>query len=259
MSFDEDSFGLDEVLAAMAVGIPTRRWPTSAAACASAFGWGTWASAWLCDEASGNLADAFGGITLTAGTTPTYSNAGAISGGRDLAVGFDASTQDRFTAASVATYDLSDVTSLALYLCLHPSGNTNHNNAGKFQAGAGAWGTSLEVGGGITAATVDAIPTVATTTVNADHRGAFRDVLMVIDRTGQRLQLFTSLGTSTAVNITGIGSLTNAASFYLGGPPGLSTFGHTLAFAAVATGDIVNLRANGAQAIANIRNFTGRG
>ncbi|KAB2907172.1 MAG: hypothetical protein F9K40_05310, partial [Kofleriaceae bacterium] len=48
-----------------------RHWPHSAAQMNQAMGgYGTWASAWLLDEASGTFADKIGSVTLTAAGTP---------------------------------------------------------------------------------------------------------------------------------------------------------------------------------------------
>jgi hypothetical protein len=77
-------------------------YPRTAAAMANAVGWGTWSTGWLCDETSGNLAPVFGATTMTASSSPTYSNTG-YRGGTDLAVGFD-SALDAFDGGN--TFDI---------------------------------------------------------------------------------------------------------------------------------------------------------
>jgi hypothetical protein len=240
---------------------PVRYWPRTAAELAAVMGAGTWASAWQCDEASGDLADSIGSITLTAANTPTYRNPGAIRNRLpDYAVGFDSGTGARFAAASSATYDIDGSTSLALYLCLSPTSLLNRYCFSKEAGGSIAYGIQLEPSspaGGLYALIADGT-TVATALVSANHvDGAFHDFLFCIDRTNQRLQVFSDLGNSSAVDITAIGSLANAGVLRLGA--GTSTaFGHTTAYAAVCTGGVDALRAIGATAIANIRRFTGR-
>jgi hypothetical protein len=56
----------------------------------------TWSAGWLFNIASGNDGGAFGGVTMTAASTPVYSDAGP-QGGIDLAVSFD-SALDAFSA-----------------------------------------------------------------------------------------------------------------------------------------------------------------
>lgn len=83
-------------------------YPQTAAAMAAAVGYGTWSSGWLLNITSGNDAGVFGGVTLTAASTPVYSIAGP-RGGIDLAVGVD-SAADQFTGGNnfnvTATDDL---------------------------------------------------------------------------------------------------------------------------------------------------------
>lgn len=56
-------------------------------------------SLWLCQEASGNLADSIGSLTLTAFATPLYQQ--SVSGWTRKGVGFtDTTVNQRFTAAS---------------------------------------------------------------------------------------------------------------------------------------------------------------
>lgn len=66
---------------------------------------------WLCQEASGNLADAIGAVTLLAGGSPTYSN--AVAGWTRVAVGTDAASTDEFNSGS--TPDVNTTSQLWLF------------------------------------------------------------------------------------------------------------------------------------------------
>lgn len=72
----------------------------------------TIAGIWLCQEASGNLADSAGSLTLTAVVTPTYSN--AVAGWTRLAVGCNGTT-DGFRAAAGSGPDPSTTSSLWIW------------------------------------------------------------------------------------------------------------------------------------------------
>jgi hypothetical protein len=238
---------------------PAWRWPRTADECAGAFGYGTWASAWLCDEASGNLSDAFGGVTLTAGSTPTYRNAGVVrSAATDFAVGFN-SANDRFEAASSATFDLGASDSLALFLSFSAEvGGGFTPMAGKVVGASPYWGFLMNASGHLVIDLFDGVDNVTNTYATNHGDSLPHDVLFIIDRDGPRSQIFTEQGSSTATNIAAIGSMANAKTFHLGGTSAFSTPTYRLAYAAVATGGIAALRAAGATAITNIRRWTGR-
>ncbi len=55
-------------------------------------------SLWLCQEASGNLSDSIGSVTLTANATPTYRN--SVSGWSRYAVGSSEAANQRFRFAA---------------------------------------------------------------------------------------------------------------------------------------------------------------
>jgi hypothetical protein len=231
-------------------------WPKSAAEAASAFGFGTWSSLWQCDEVSGTLADAIGGVTLTAASSPTYRNAGAFPG--DYAVGFD-STSDRFEAASSTSYDLDASTSLAVYACIKIASGSDGYFVGKVAAGASWVLRNLDPNDHILVALVGGGSMSATVAV-AHNDGLYHDILMTIDRTNQRAQVFTDLGSSSAADITSVGSMANAQVMHLGATATASAATpHSLAFLAFATAGVDTLRANGSAVIANIRRYTGRG
>lgn len=244
--------------------VPWFTWPESPVQMRAACGErGTWASGWQCDEALGNLADLWGGITLspTAGA-PAYNVSGPLSGD-DRAVRFAGAAADTFTAAAAGTYDLDASTSIAIYLCVRFTSLVNRNIMGKAGPVANEWAVQLQSSPvGEIIAFVDSGATVISATVAADHwqagAGNWHDVLMVIDRANQRLRCFTELGASPDVDISAAGTLTNATPFHVGAANSSTICGCDIAFAAVATGDIPALRTNGADVIARIRRLTGR-
>jgi hypothetical protein len=230
-------------------------WPETAAEMAEVAGYGTWSSAWFCDEASGDLADAYGAVTLAAASSPVYRDAGAFPG--DYAIGFN-SASDRFEAASSASYDLDASTSLAVYMCLKIASGSDGYILGKVAAGASWVLRNLDPNDHILVALVGGGSMSATVAV-AHNDGLYHDVLMTIDRTNQRAQVFTDLGESAAVDISSVGSMSNAQVLHLGATAtAAAATPHSVAFVAIATGDVPALRAHGAEVIAAMRAFTGR-
>lgn len=70
---------------------------------------------WLCQEASGNLADTIGGVTLTANNAPSYSN--VVAGWTRVAVGTaDGTANQRFASTSASLPDLSTTSALFIGL-----------------------------------------------------------------------------------------------------------------------------------------------
>lgn len=236
-----------------------RHWPHTATEMNQAMGgYGTWASAWLLDEASGTFADKFGAITLTAaGTpgTPTYGNKGAMPG--DRAVGFTAGEEDRIQAGSTGTFDLDASTSLAGYLCFRATTSSNRYFLGKVSSNF--YGLIFAATPGHVTLQIDGAAGAASTTIAvAHHDGKWHDLIWCIDRTNQRIQVFSDLGSSTEVDITAVTTLTSGAFFFFGSQPFSNVFDLQIAYAAVATADVANLRTNGAAAIDAIRKFTRR-
>jgi hypothetical protein len=257
--YDDD---IGDALAAMEVARPRRAWPTTAANLNLAMGYGTWASIWLCDEASGDLADSVGGITLADGSTPTYRNTGAFGG--DYAVGFD-SVADRFEAAGAGTFDIAADGGIAVYICAKSSAAAaNATLLGKISAdGNDYWLLRCaNASGHVSALARSLAGTPAVSTLAANHcDGQWHDILYLLDRTTERVQVVSDLGSSTAVDITDLTTIITFTSFALGqmNAIGVDALAHQAAFVAVATGGIDTLRANATTAIANIRRFTGRG
>jgi hypothetical protein len=237
-------------------GTPKRRmWPLSAAVMRQAMGgFGTWASAWLAPT-SGNLADLFGAVNLAAEVTPTYGNRGPTPG--TAAVGFDSGGTDAFAATVAGSFNLDAVTSLAGLLVLRaPSPGALQGIGGKLAAGQPYWQWQCaNVSGHLRLVLSDGVDTAAPT-VAANHcDGKWHVFLPIIDRTANVAQAFSDLGASSTASLSLVGSLSNTDVFRLGGHPLDASLGHQLGFAAIATGDIVNLRANAAAAIASFQRF----
>lgn len=238
------------------VGPFSERFPLTAGQMRAVLGAGTWSSAYRLDEASGNLVDAFGAIGLTAVGTPRYREAGAYPG--DFGIGFDDNTGDRFQAASNATFNLDAVTSLGIYICFRYDGTPSNRFLVSKVAFGDGYGILAPGGDGQVWAYIDGAVGSAVSEATSDHRGAFHDALMLIDRTDQRLQLVTDLDVGPARDISGVTTLSNAITFAIGAGGGGTTCGWRCAFAAVATGDINALRLGASTALTNIRRFTGR-
>mgnify|MGYP001561240484 CR=1 FL=1 len=129
----------------------------------------TVAGVYLCQEASGNLTDSIGGVTLTANGTPLYQQ--TVSGWTRKGVGFNATANQRFTAAATIGpnptttsqawfFDMSSTVAPATTnICISISdGVTNHrlmgNNTPRIQvaiAGVTTIGASDPSGAGIQA------------------------------------------------------------------------------------------------------------
>lgn len=249
------SFGLQTVRHAP-------HWPDSATEMRAAMGGlGTWVSAWHCEETAGSLEDAYGAVDLSPVSTPAYRATGPLD--NDYAVRFSDSSSDGFHAASASTFDLGAGDSIAIYACIRWTQLLNRNFAGKSGPVANNYAVQFQsFPTGRVIGYVDSGATYSESTVDVDHwqsgAGNWHDVLYIIDRTNQRLQVFTELGASLEIDISTVGTLTNAVSFFMGAANSSTTGGEDIAFMAVATGDIPALRASGAAAIKAIRRFTGR-
>lgn len=67
---------------------------------------------WLCQEASGNLADSIGSFTLTAASTPTYQT--AVAGWTRKGINLTNGSSDGFSSASASLPDLGVASQLVL-------------------------------------------------------------------------------------------------------------------------------------------------
>jgi hypothetical protein len=144
------------------------------------------ASTWLCQEATGNLADSIGATTLAANGAVTYQN--AVTGWTRKAAGIPAATSARFQAA--AGIGANPASTSVLWLgFLKVTGAAA--NRGVMTAGGAAVGTDLEA---MSVATthVPRLTTVAVTADGAsDPTGAVRPWVICYDRTNSRVTLYT--------------------------------------------------------------------
>jgi hypothetical protein len=120
-------------------------YPTTAAAMQAAVGYGTWSAGWLFNITSGNDTGAFGGITMTAVSSPTYGTAGPRAG-IDLAIGFN-SANDAFSAGDV--YDVTGTDDLCVaWVAYIPSAPVSNPSLVSKYDGSNGWQVYLEAGTG---------------------------------------------------------------------------------------------------------------
>lgn len=188
--------------------------PDNAASVGAAIGGGTWSGGWLFQDASGNAAAAFGGVNLTAVSTPTYQNTGTGQGA-DLAVGFD-SALDAFSAGD--TYDVNGTSDLCVAWVGKWSAAANRDIVGKLSGSTG-WRISAEttsmrfwVGDGVDAQVSD-VATIPT--------GEWYVGIAALDRATNTMRFgirtlagVTTLGSSTSITL--VGDTGNVASMTVG-------------------------------------------
>lgn len=90
---------------------------------------------WLCQEASGNLADSIGSFTLTAAATPNYQQ--TITGYTRKGIVLDDNTADAFTSADAALPDIASESILILGMIRTPGSAPAANRAVIAVGGAG--------------------------------------------------------------------------------------------------------------------------
>lgn len=197
-------------------------YPTSAAAMATAVGYGTWSSGWLCNEAAGNLAGAFGSPTLTASGL-TYSVAGPL-GGADTAV----STSAFGGAHAGDTSDVTAATDMILFMVVKLGSGSGYLAKKYDSLGWFLFYDSL--GGGSLQFTVyDGVDFVSATVVTIPQ-GEWLIIGIVVDR-GAGINALayvreTGVHSSNSQNMSAVGDMSNSANFFpLGadagdGPPG---------------------------------------
>lgn len=195
---------------------PSRGYPRTAAEMERAFG-GTWTGGfgWLCDETSGGLVPAFGGTTLPAASTPTYSHQGP-RGAVDRAVGLD-SDLDGFGGVDILDVGASDDL-MIVWVGMFTGVPENFRAVVSKGAGTDGWivyhnAGALKMEGSASSAGVATLPAV-----NVPFAGA-----LVISR-GESKQ---RLGVRSFVGDASIGaegatqaSYTSASNFYFGGGGG---------------------------------------
>lgn len=164
-------------------------WTTLIASSGSLSAWSAPNSLFLCQEASGNLADSIGSITLTANATPLYQQ--TVSGWTRKAVGTtDATASQRFRSTQVALPDLGTTSMLVLaYVAVE-----NNPVAVRGVIGLGnPSGIERRVATGATTSSL--ARAVAGSTVTSATEGGFgvRPLLVQIDRTGSAVAYYSDI------------------------------------------------------------------
>lgn len=217
-------------------------WPLSAAALKSALaGYGTWTNGWLCDDASGNLAATFGGVTMN-GTAASYSNAGALASG-DAAVGLALSNP-----MSMATVPAIGTTGFAALMAVNATSALSSTpaylfDAGRNNGGVTPWASIQGFGGAApTFEILDDSNTYSASTTNIGNPLGYFVVLACYDASTKSVNLGVLDLSSGEIDVAGSVSVPTDGN--LGTPPYLSfstsafSDGQTfqLAYAAIATG-----------------------
>lgn len=248
--------GVSGLLATMetALNDNVQGYPRTAAAATSALGQGsfTGGAAWLFDIASGNDSGAFGGVTMTAVSSPTYGTDGP-RGGIDKAVGFN-SANDAFSAGNV--YNVGATDDLLGLLVVKQGSSANADMMGKL--GAAFWLVRFEPGNGVRISVSDGVDTVHANSAT-EFIGEYVAIVFYLERAtnmvGIAVKGLTSGTVATAsADASAVGALTNAANLTVGdhGVHG-ATNSPLTAFAGVVTGSgkATGVHANIATVIAN--------
>ena len=232
----------------------TGGYPTTAAAMAAAVGYGTWSSGWLFNIASGNDTGAFGGVTMTAVSTPTYGLTGPRSG-IDKAVSFDAA--DAFSAGdnldTTGTDDL--ICGWVGYVSALPAGSR-----GWFSKGVTpGWYVFRNAAGALTFNVNDAVDATTSTAVPL---GEWHAGLLVANRATNKSRVAVigltsgTVAISAEADISAQGTFANADSLLVG--EGTVTADTDLKVAAfyvgVGAGIGDGLSANMSTAVTNLKN-----
>jgi hypothetical protein len=144
-------------------------------------------STWLCQEASGNLADSIGSVTLTANGAVTYR--GGVGGWTRLAAGIPAATAARFQAAAGIGPNPASTSVLWLGYILAA---VTANNRGIMTIGGAAAGTNCEAFTLITTHFPRLTCVAVTADGASDPTAAVRPWIIRYDRTNSRVNLYTN-------------------------------------------------------------------
>ncbi len=221
-------------------------YPATAAQMAAALGTtvAEWEAAWLCNETSGDLAAAFGGVTLADVSTPSYSSLGP-RGGTDKAVGFD-SASDAFFIAD--TFNVTATEDLAILMVVNFS--TVAGNADLLAKGAAAAAGYILVREGATVAlyACDGVDTASVSCAVAANTWYALCALLERATNTVRIGVVPIFGSasptvSSAASASSVGSMSNGGNFNLGNNAVYNAGGMTIAYAAVsgATGGALGL------------------
>jgi hypothetical protein len=179
----------------------------------------TWSAGWLFNITSGNDGGAFGGVTMTAVSTPVYSNAGP-QGGIDLAVSFD-SALDAFSAGDNFDPLAND---LVIAVVAKVSTDTNGDIIGKGWGGDGFLFVT-EAGGNLRLYVKEGADTIGNQATGLPTDTWFV-AMGVLERATSRLRCGwraldgSSSAVSSEADSTAIGSIDAAGAFTVGASSG---------------------------------------
>lgn len=168
---------------------------------------------WLCQEASGNLADSIGAVTLVGEQTPLYQQ--TVSGWTRKAVGFtDGTLQHRFQTTSIGDTSTTSYL-LFMYVAITATPASTRSLMG-IGSGAGHRYTGVNTTPRYTAQILFGGSTAGTTA----HGTTVHPVIMMINRASSKFKIYTDLETIeqtwsapvTSGNIFCIGDAINAGS-----------------------------------------------
>jgi hypothetical protein len=210
-------------------------YPQSAALMAAAVGYGTWSAGWLCNEASGGLAAAFGSPALVVATGTAVYDVPGPRAGIDKAIAFDTTT-DRFIGGNVFNVDGS--TDLVIGAVVRLDSDLNGDILGKGWAGGVGYILAQETGG--ISIYVDDGPNQNRVFVGAGL-GVWYALLVVVDRGGAKVKIayapLTGGATQSNQATLTAGSLSNALDFQFGSAGAYgATLGAKIAALYIGTG-----------------------
>lgn len=237
-----------------AINAAVSPYPDNATSVAAMLGYGDFSSGagWGFNIASGNDTGLFGGVTMTAVSSPTYRTSTGLSG-TDYAIGLD-SASDAFSAG-----DTFDVTNLQDFVCawvakFSAAPGSTKTFITKRTTGAG-WQILANADGTYTFRGFDATPTqLFSCTAASMHVGSWHVGIATIDRATGKARIGTySLAGSSSVSTeqtTAATTMANAVAFTVGDDASAAGGGVTTALlaglyitsgASVATGLSANL------------------
>lgn len=236
--------------------------PAQLTAALGGYGTFTGGAGYLCNESSGNLAAVFGTpATLTAASTPTYSNQGARGGG-DKAVGFD-SAADAFNGGT-SDFDIGTGDMIVVFVGKWTAvpGATATVVSKAAAAVASGWGVWALSPTNYSLFVVDAGGVKNSDVGNVYYTGQPHVGIGVVDRSTGKLRFgITNLitGASTVGTETTIsGTITTAANFTLGASAwvsGLTSFQLSALYVATGSGVATGLSANLSTALSNFATY----
>jgi hypothetical protein len=249
-------YGPGDVIDKSGVKAAAPAFPTTLLAMATAAGgYGSWDAQFRFQELAGNCLNDSGGFSLVPANSPVQGVTGAIAGDLAIQMTPDGAT-DRAVSASNADLDHT-VDSWALFCTfkIDAVAAANRYFAGKI-GGAGWWGLQINASGHVLAPMNDGA-TSFTSILSVDHRdGNWHDALLVVDRAANTMQVFTDLGSGSAINIAAAGSFTNTGNFGVGRHASV-TGAISVTHLAHST-DVTNMLANAPAIITAFRSYTGR-